>query len=242
MSGLYWDVNTSTFNSAGELFNAMPFGNPNVWTSTHPTLLDGLAYQVRMRATDKAGNAEPLRTATAFTYDVSSPTARITRPVADSQVSALTYISGTVSDNTGLPGVQTVELAIQVDTGTWYSNVSGTFDEVAEYFFTTTSTNSFTTWFSSNIPFVDGHVYSVKSRATDKATNVQTVFTTNISTLTFTFDNVIPVTLIQVPVGAPTVPRVSSLPTISGTASDTLNTIINTEQLRIRRNHLTQYY
>ena len=108
--------------------------------------------------------------------------------------------------------MQLIELAIQVDTGTWYSDVSGAFDQGSEYFFTATTTNSFTTWFTTGIPFVDGHVYGIKSRATDKATNVQMVFTTNISTLTFTFDNVAPVALIQVPVGEATVPRVNSLP------------------------------
>ena len=243
VSGLYWNVGSSTFNSGGELFSAMSFSNPNVWTSTHPPLQDGLVYAVRMRATDLAGNVEPLRTPRTFTFDVSSPTARITNPAAGSQLSSLPYVSGTVSDNTGLPGVQTVELAIQVDTGAWYSDVSKTFDQPSEYFFTAPSTNSFTTWFATGIPFVDGHVYGIKSRATDKATNVQNVFTTNISTLTFTFDNVPPVALIQVPVGEFNgTPRVSSLPLISGTASDTLNTSLNLVQLRIRHDGLTQYY
>ncbi len=220
----------------------MSFSNPNVWTSTHPTLQDGLVYAVRTRATDLAGNVEPLKAPLTFTFDVSSPTARITQPSSGSQLSSLPYISGTVFDNTGLPGVQTVELAIQVDTGTWYSNVSGTFDQNSEYFFTAASTNNFTTWFATGIPFVDGHVYGIKARATDKATNVQMVFATNISTLTFTFDNVPPVTVIQVPVGEPSVPRVNSLPIISGTAADTLNTSLNLVQLRIRRDDLVQYY
>ncbi len=241
-SGLYWNANVSTFSSAGELFNAMAFTGPNVWTSTHPTLQDGLAYQVRMRATDKAGNVEPLRATTAFTFDVSSPTTRITRPVAGSEVSSLPYISGTVSDNTGTAGVQTVELAVAVDTGGWYNDSNNTFDQTSEYFFTAVTTNAFSTWFSSNIPFQDGHVYGIKARATDKATNVQTIFTSNVSTLTFTFDNVAPVTYIQKPVGAPSVPRTSSLPIISGTASDTLNSSINYVQLRIRRNDLQQFY
>ncbi len=242
VSGNYWNVLSSTFNSGSELFNAMSFSNPNVWTSTHPTLQDGLVYAVRTRATDLAGNVEPLKAPLTFTFDVSSPTARITQPSSGSQLSSLPYISGTVFDNTGLPGVQTVELAIQVDTGTWYSNVSGTFDQNSEYFFTAASTNNFTTWFATGIPFVDGHVYGIKARATDKATNVQMVFTTNISTLTFTFDNVPPVTVIQVPVGEPSVPRVNSLPIISGTAADTLNTSLNLVQLRIRRDDLLQYY
>jgi hypothetical protein len=71
---------------------------------------------------------------------------------------------------------------------------------------------------------------------------VQTIFTSNISTLTFTFDNVAPVAYIQQPVGEPTEPRLSNLPTISGTASDTLDTSINYVQLRIRRNDSNLFY
>ena len=78
-SGNYWNVGTSTFNSGGELFNALSFSNPNVWTSTHPPLQDGLVYAVRTRAIDLAGNVEPLRTARTFTFDISSPTAGITQ-------------------------------------------------------------------------------------------------------------------------------------------------------------------
>jgi hypothetical protein len=241
-SGLYWDVGSSTFNAGGELFNALSFSNPNVWTSTHPPLQDGLVYAVRTRATDLAGNVETLGTAKTFTFDISSPTARVTWPTLGSQVSTLPYISGTVIDNTGIAGLQTVELAIQVDTGAWYNDGTGAFDVAGpEHFFTAVTTNSFTTWFATGIPFVDGHVYGIKARATDKATNVQTVFATNISTLTFTFDNVPPVTLIQAPVGEPTVPRVNSLPVISGTASDTLNSSINIVQLRIRHDGLLKY-
>ena len=136
VSGLYWNVGSSTFNSGGELFNAMTFSNPNVWTSTHPPLQDGLVYAVRTRATDLAGNVEPLKTPRTFTFDVSSPTAGVVLPQNRSYVSSLPTISGTVTDNTGLSGVQTVELAVQVDTGAWYSDVSGTFDQSSEYFFT----------------------------------------------------------------------------------------------------------
>ncbi len=195
----------------------MAFTGPNVWTSTHPTLQDGLAYQVRMRATDKAGNVEPLRATTAFTFDVSSPTAGIVLPVNNSNISSLPTISGTVTDNTGLSGVQQVELAIYVDTGGWYNEANNTFDQSSEHYFVTSSTNGFATWFSTGIPFVSGHIYALRSRATDKANNVQTIFATAVSTLSFTFDNTAPASQVTFPDG--TQVR-STIPQILGTASD----------------------
>ena len=82
-TSLYWDSNTSTFNSVAEKFLPMTFAPSNVWSSTHPVLVDGRSYQTRMQSTDLAGNLEPLRTATAFTFDISSPDGRV--PVAGAE-------------------------------------------------------------------------------------------------------------------------------------------------------------
>ena len=128
-TSLYWDSNTSTFNSVAEKFLPMTFGAPNVWSSTHPALLDGRSYQTRMQSTDLAGNLEPLRTATTFTFDISSPTTRVVLPAPTGYYSSLPLISGTVGDNTNLSGVNKVDVAISVDTGTWYSAGSQTFDQ-----------------------------------------------------------------------------------------------------------------
>ena len=107
-----------------ELYIPLNFQVPDVWHSTRPILQDGYRYDVHMRATDLAGNVEPIGDTNTFTYDVSSPTTRVNLPVHLSNNSSLPTISGTVGDNTGLGGVSVVELAIRVDTGTWYSNVS----------------------------------------------------------------------------------------------------------------------
>jgi hypothetical protein len=241
-SGLYWDVGSSTFNAGGELFNALSFSNPNVWTSTHPPLQDGLVYAVRTRATDLAGNVETPQTARTFTFDISSPTAGIALPVNRANVSSLPTISGTVADNTGTAGIQTVELAIQVDTGAWFNDGSGAFDITnPEHFFTAITTNNFTTWFTTGIPFVSGHTYSVKSRATDKATNVQMVFSAGISTISFVFDNSKPTSGVTFPDGTQVL---SSIPQVQGTASDNYAGVraVYTSVGQVLSNGVTNYF
>ncbi|MCB4757108.1 MAG: Ig-like domain-containing protein, partial [Elusimicrobia bacterium] len=217
-TSLYWLPSASTFSSVSEQFMNMFFTEPNVWYSTRPALQDSYQYSVRMQATDRAGNAEPLRTPNAFVFDVSSPTTQITNPQNGLHTSSSVMVTGTVGDNTGLAGVSAVELAIQVDTGTWYSGTSKTFDATEETFFAAVPTDGFQTWFATGIPWVTDHVYSIKSRATDKATNVQQVFTTGVSTLTFTYDNKEPDSRVTFPDGTQVRSTISQ---VEGTASDT---------------------
>src|SRR5207248_3321039 len=95
------------------------------------------------------------------------------------------------------------------------------------------------TFSGSSVPvWANDTTYLVKVRAQDNALN----FSAPIASYTFTYDNVAPAATITLPVGEPTVPRVSSLPTISGTASDTTNSNINYVELRIRNNDQSQYY
>ena len=126
-------------------------------------------------------------------------------------------ISGTVSDNTGLSGVSVVELAIQVDTGTWYSRGTGMFNQGSETFFNATSTNSFTTWFSSGFPFVSGHDYYIKSRATDRANNEEENFVVSVNTITVTVDSDQPSSRVTFPDGLEVRSAISQ---VTGTAAD----------------------
>ena len=234
-SGNYWNVGASTFNSGTEIFYGMVHGSGNVWTSSYPALQDGLAYTVRMQATDLAGNVEPLNTPAQFTFDVSSPMAQINVPSNNAKLPSLPTISGTVSDNTGLSGVSKVELAIKVDTGTWYDELTKTFDIVdpgPEHFFTANNDGGFVTWSTASIPWVSGHTYWIKSRATDKASNVQTIFTPTISTITFLYDNTPPTVVISSPVANT---RTNNLPNILGTANDNVAGNLQSVQIRIRR-------
>ena len=216
----------------------------DVWTSTRPPLLDGLAYKVRMQATDKAGNVEPLQTQTGFTYDLSSPTTKVGLPVAGSNLSSLATISGTVFDNTGLAGVSKVEVAVQVDTGTWYNYGTRGFSvgtEAAGYFDAKTD-DGFVTWYAT-VPWTTGHLYGIKAKAWDKAGNKQDIFPVGVSTITFTFDNSTPTIVISTPIGvAGGAPRMNYLPTISGTAGDNLSNHLMKVEVRIRNNAGQQNY
>src|SRR6185503_12044845 len=116
----YWDPVALQFNSATEKFTPLTFTSPNIWSSTRPTLSDTMQYTIRMQSTDLAGNAEPIINTVniaTFTYDISAPASRILAPTNLTSVPSLVTISGTVSDNTGLSGINTVELAVKVDTG-----------------------------------------------------------------------------------------------------------------------------
>src|SRR5207249_336538 len=86
-----------------------------------------------------------------------------------------------------------------------------------ETFYQAKQTGSdWSTWYSSGIPWVSGHRYWVKSRATDKAGNVEALFNVSVNTNTFVYDNTVP----QVGITIPSALRYNSLPTISGTSSD----------------------
>ena len=135
-----------------------------------------------------------------------------------------------------------VELAIKVDTGTWYDELTKTFDIVdpgPEHFFTANNDGGFVTWSTASIPWVSGHTYWIKSRATDKASNVQTIFTPTISTITFLYDNTPPTVVISSPVANT---RTNNLPNILGTANDNVAGNLQSVQIRIRREDSQKKY
>ena len=87
-----------------------------------------------------------------------------------------------------------------------------------------------------------GHVYTVKSRATDKATNVEQNFVSGTNNVSFLYDNTIPTVAITNPVGEPATPRYSSLATITGTAADNVASNLNRVEVRVFRNDTSKYY
>ena len=78
-----------------------------------------------MRAVDRAGNAEPLKTPTTFYFDISTPTTKVELPVHGDNLTALPTIYFSASDHLlSLNSIDRVEYAIVSSTGRWYRKYS----------------------------------------------------------------------------------------------------------------------
>ncbi|GAB4506088.1 MAG: hypothetical protein Kow00123_02260 [Anaerolineales bacterium] len=131
---------------------------------------DGMTYTVRSRALDAAGNVQAVYATSSFCYDLQPP---------DSQVgtggyyNALTWtgaITGTATDATS--GVLGVAIILQRSVAPHYWN--GTIWQAAQTWITATGS---VTW---SYPFApdSGVVYTVTSRAVDKAGNTEITYGT----------------------------------------------------------------
>ncbi|OVE76238.1 hypothetical protein BVX98_06325, partial [bacterium F11] len=228
-------------------------------TDSIPSWVSGNNYRVSARAQDGAGNYSVTYSTSDFLYDNHLPTATINVPVEGvSSLVSLPTISGTATDK-GLPsapdnsGIKAVEIQIQRDqapinwTGslwdpaiTWITSDGGPVRNVTVGLTTAT-------WIldSSTPVWASGERYYVRSRIIDQAHNISTV-----SYSTFTFDNSPPSLVILSPydpsVSDATIPRLSSLTTISGTSADALigafPTGVNQVEIRIKDLDIPNYW
>ena len=108
-------------------------------------------YTIKSRATDSLNNVEPPGPGVTVTVDKTAPTSTITFPPPGATITGPVAITGTASDGTG-SGVKKVEVSI--NGGAW------------------TAANGTTSWSYDWTPPAIGP-YTIKSRATDNAGNVQ---------------------------------------------------------------------
>ncbi|MFL5340441.1 MAG: beta strand repeat-containing protein, partial [Gemmataceae bacterium] len=195
-------VKTPTFtgkaeaNSTVELFRAttISLGTATAdasgnWSITASSALPEGVNSITAQATDAAGNTGPASTALSVTIDSVVPTSTI---ATSGNYSASTWptagITGT-ANGTG-SNVQAVVVSIQRASDGLYWNGSS-FASATEVFNSVTGTTSWTYAFSQP---ADGS-YTVHSRATDVAGNVQTSLTSS----SFTVDTVAPTSAITFP-------------------------------------------
>ena len=203
------------------------------WSYPQPSAQwqDNTQYLLNVRTYDLAGNLSPSPTQN-FIFDSNLPSSVIQNPNVPFE-QALTLISGTAGDAaTSLKsGLLNVKVAIEqnpASSGNWwdgsgfnitsiqYSDDSGDNGNLVWVAASTSTDPGPWVMQASSVPaWVNDTTYLVKVRAQDVALN----FSNPISSYTFTYDNVAPTLAITAPVGEPSVPRVSNLPTISGTAS-----------------------
>ena len=104
------------------------------------------------------------------TFDKTLPTSSITSPANGENLNTVSTITGTSSDGSG-SGVQSVE--IQVTDGTYYLQADNSWTTTETWFAPSGGTLASWTHDVSGVIFTKDTTYTAKSRATDKAGNIQ---------------------------------------------------------------------
>ncbi|UCD07526.1 MAG: hypothetical protein JSW41_00930, partial [Candidatus Aenigmatarchaeota archaeon] len=204
----YWDGNTWVAVSTFTLTTGT-----TSWSYTDiPNWVDGEGYTVNSRATDDVDIEEVSISTVTFTYDTGKPTSTVTMPGMGGIYGSMDELSGTAED--GTVGVDFVDITIQEPGGwywdgvsTWTASVewlSANYDDILETW----------TYDSSTVTWLNDNTYTIKTRATDKAENEETVY----GQASFTYDTDEPSSGITTP--ASDGENRDSLTTILGTSSD----------------------
>jgi len=232
----FWNAATQSWVSAVELWNTANWTSP-VWSTYIPAgyFTDGHTYRVKSKSYDATlpapGIIEVPSLGNDFVYDISLPTATVTRPPADG-VNSIPFgivaykssfvITGDMFDVS--PGVpQRVEILVYDMVDSKY--YTGTGWQTGEVWISTETTSLFKLWTSSwsyevGSIWTSGKKYLIVSRCRDKAGNWQENFVVGVSSNQFIYDTQPPQTAVTVPAQQ----YVNVLTNISGTASDALQT------------------
>ena len=189
---------------------------------------NGHTYTVTVQTTDNVPGTPNTNSSAAtrtLIYDTSAPTASVTTPAGDGiYYNATTIpasIAGSASDNGG-SGVASVQVSIQESGSGKYLNqlTSGAaFNQSSQTWLTATGTTSWTVS-TANIPFADGHTYTVTVQTTD---NVPGTPNSNSSaaTRTLIYDTTAPTACVTTPASDGIYYNATTIPaTIAGSASD----------------------
>jgi hypothetical protein len=140
------------------------------YNSASVTWSSGVKYLIRSRATDNQSKVEVPSFGNIFTYDKIAPTSKINFPVDKSEVDDISNISGNASD-TGGAGIKFVQISVrQNSTGNYFNGWN--FTSGLKWILVSGTTNWIYNIFT-NYTWPPGK-YFVKSRASDKANNMET--------------------------------------------------------------------
>ena len=188
----------SGFNANSEQFNAASGTSSWSYAIASSKFTSGDTYTVRSKATDNASNAQSTPDSVTFTFqdDTTPPTSTITFPVDGSSYNASGWtgsITGAADDNAGGSGVQKVDVQVVDNTASTHWNGSS-FVSGTSGFVTATGTTSWSlSLASSNL--TSGDSYTVTSKATDNASNVES----SPPTASFEYDTAAPSSTITFP-------------------------------------------
>ncbi|MEW6555741.1 MAG: hypothetical protein AB1349_00125, partial [Elusimicrobiota bacterium] len=202
----YWQTGVGWISQASPFWNGAtvvsPDTNNTAWyyNIANTNFTDGCQYRVQSRAKDNAGlQQEPTVTNTCW-YDTTIPTATVTDPADNTEISRWTQVKGTSFDNYPGGGQDRVEVQI-IDRGTnndgdyaWWSEWNNDWVTAASTWCVTSWTMSTGTgpwkWEEAAPPAskLGAKYYRVLAKAYDKAGNYQSI----LSSTTFKYDTAAP--------------------------------------------------
>jgi len=205
-------------------------------------LTDGVNYTVDSRALDNAGNVQPSPTTDTFRYDVTVPDSAVS--IARDHYNAANWIeaasiSGTALDpGTVVSGLATIEVRIRRDSDGSYWTGSA-WGGAGDSWLTASGTSDWTYTLGAG-SLTDGVHYTVGSRATDNAGNVQTALGSD----TFRYDVIVPESVVSIARDHYNAGNWIEAASISGTAQDpgTVVSGLATVEVRIRRDSDNSYW
>ena len=141
----------------------------------------GIQYKVQSRAIDNASNIEIETSTSIFTIDIAYPTSNIEFPINNTYINNLRNISG-ISTDIGEAGVSLTMINIKSINENKYWN--GEHWIIIDTWLPTIGENN---WFynSEMLPLTSGNEYNIRSKAIDKANNIEIPDNGN----TFIFDD-----------------------------------------------------
>ncbi|MFH1282613.1 MAG: FG-GAP-like repeat-containing protein [bacterium] len=204
------------------------------WNYPSPTWADGTKYRVYTKAVDTAGNYELGNTSFTFTYDVSTPVARIENPSGSFRMkdTGIVTIQGTADDpNNG--EVSQVQYRIKQQGGNYWDGASG-FNEAdgnAAWIVSDTS-DGWANWNSTfTVSASNGYInevnYDIEIRVVDSAGN----YGVDYDTVTLTADFSMPQANITDPVNS----YINSISAINGTSSDPFTGSIDKVRITVKQ-------
>ena len=238
---LYYDVNTSTFDSVVPAWlDAPAIGGPPVytWNSVAPPLQDNRNYELQVLAVDLAGNIMTPGTAAAIRYDITLPLSLATSPANGSFIRSLDLIAGTAEDlNSNPSGLAGAQIRIQraADAKYWDGNAWAAGENWLDATGLTAWVKADQLPLANNTPagLEHGKTYMASARAYDVAGNTQTVTADN----SFIADFSSPTAHVSQPLAGGSY---NALALITGTAADDYNS--GFPQLRLYDAGLNRYW
>jgi hypothetical protein len=189
---------------------------------TSANLTGGATYTVRSRGTDAVGNIQSSYGSDSFIYDISEPNSVLSIANAYYNPAGWTSdqpIQGTATDD--YSGVSKVEVLIKrVADGKYWS---GRWASDSTWLTATgTATWQYTITADS---LTDTETYTIRSRATDGSTNLETSYSSD----SFIFDSTLPASVVNIERAYYNNVNWSDVSSIAGTTSDTTSGMSNVE-------------
>ena len=189
---------------------------------TSGNLTGGATYTVRSRGTDAVGNIQSSYGSDSFIYDISEPNSVLS--IANAYYSPAGWtsdqpIQGTATDD--YSGVSKVEVLIKRAADGKYWSGRWTADST---WLTATGTATWQYTITAD-SLTDTETYTIRSRATDGSTNLETSYSSD----SFIFDSTLPASVVNIERGYYNNVNWSDVSSISGTTSDATSGMSNVE-------------